>query len=185
MANLTVTYDASANAAYVYFTDPRFPEKSAYTYPCDPIEVDGMINLDFAQDGRVLGVEVLAARAKLPRFLLDAAQRIDRLATAAAEPVRPVRLHGPGIAARVKATREVFEGRDIEVIDSLRATSGDRVMEFRDPAQGTAVAVVVRAGGSWRDAVVTNSPLSGEVSVLFLGWVLGVAEEKLAQLFPG
>ncbi|WP_185011044.1 DUF2283 domain-containing protein [Crossiella cryophila] len=44
---------------------------------CDPIEVDGMINLGFDGDGRLIGIEVLAATSKLPRRLLDAAKRLD------------------------------------------------------------------------------------------------------------
>lgn len=46
-------------------------------YPCDPIAVDGMINLDFDR-GRLIGIEILdAARPKLPSYLLDAAERLD------------------------------------------------------------------------------------------------------------
>jgi uncharacterized protein YuzE len=46
-------------------------------YPCDPVDVGGMINLDFDGDGRLVGVEVLAASSKLPQYLLDAAERLD------------------------------------------------------------------------------------------------------------
>ncbi|MFF8315561.1 DUF2283 domain-containing protein [Streptomyces bobili] len=46
-------------------------------YPCDPIEVNGMINLDFDADGVLIGIEVLDARSKLPRHVLDAARRLD------------------------------------------------------------------------------------------------------------
>jgi uncharacterized protein YuzE len=31
------------------------------TYPCDPMVVNGEINLDFDRDGRLVGVEVLGA----------------------------------------------------------------------------------------------------------------------------
>ncbi|MET9654739.1 DUF2283 domain-containing protein [Streptomyces sp. JL2001] len=79
MTHLKVTYDAEANAAYVYFTDPQAPlTKVAHMYPCDPDRVDGMINLDFDGDMRLLGVEVLDARGKLPRYLLDAAEPLNR-----------------------------------------------------------------------------------------------------------
>ena len=77
MSNLQITYDAKANAAYVYLTDPQVKQKVSHTYPCNPIEVDGMINLDFDADGRLIGVEVLDARAKLPQYVLDQAERID------------------------------------------------------------------------------------------------------------
>ena len=41
-----------------------------HTYPCDPQEVKGMINLDFDEEGRLLGIEVLDASKKLPPDLL-------------------------------------------------------------------------------------------------------------------
>ena len=57
MADLKVTYDR--------------------TYPCDPVDVDGMINLDFDEQGRLIGIEVLGARSKLPEYLLRTAERLD------------------------------------------------------------------------------------------------------------
>lgn len=77
MADVKVAYDGRANAAYIYFTDPQADQTVARMYACDPFEVGGMINLDFDEDGRVIGVEVLDARSKLPRYLLDAAERLD------------------------------------------------------------------------------------------------------------
>ncbi|MEV6026299.1 DUF2283 domain-containing protein [Streptomyces sp. NPDC052036] len=77
MADVRVTYDKTANAAYVYFTDPQVRVKAAHMYPCDPVDVDGMINLDFDEQGRVIGVEVLAASSKLPEYLLQSAERLD------------------------------------------------------------------------------------------------------------
>ncbi|GAA4227785.1 hypothetical protein GCM10022254_16320 [Actinomadura meridiana] len=81
MAELKVTYDQQANAAYIYFEDPARLERRgpiAKMYPCDPIAVDGMINLDFDTEGRVIGIEILDARSKLPPHLLDAAERLDQ-----------------------------------------------------------------------------------------------------------
>lgn len=77
IADLRVTYDQEANAAYVYFTDPRVRTMVARMYPCDPIEVGGMINLDFDENGCLISIEVLAARSKLPQHLLDIAERLD------------------------------------------------------------------------------------------------------------
>ncbi|MFE2543905.1 DUF2283 domain-containing protein [Actinacidiphila glaucinigra] len=77
MAEVRVTYDKTANAAYVYFTEPQARVKSARMYPCDPVDVDGMINLDFDEQGRVIGIEVLAASSKLPAYLLRSAERLD------------------------------------------------------------------------------------------------------------
>ncbi len=40
------------------------------TYPCDPVQVGGMINLDFDSEGRLIGVEILGATSKLrPSFI--------------------------------------------------------------------------------------------------------------------
>ncbi len=77
MADVRVAYDRTANAAYGYFTDPQVCVMSAHMYPCDPVDVDGMINLDFDQQGRLIGIELLAARSKLPAYLLESAERLD------------------------------------------------------------------------------------------------------------
>lgn len=67
---ISVRYDSSADAAYVSLSDePR--ARSAKMYACDPIGVGGMINLDFDEDGRLIGVEVLGARNKLSQLLLS------------------------------------------------------------------------------------------------------------------
>lgn len=50
---------------------------SARMYLCDPVDVDGMINLDFDEQGRLIGIEILAARSKLPQYLLRSAERLD------------------------------------------------------------------------------------------------------------
>ncbi|MGW5040840.1 DUF2283 domain-containing protein [Streptomyces parvulus] len=75
--DVKVTYDKTVNAAYIYFTDPQVNVRSAHTYPCDPIDVDGMINLDFDEQGRLIGIEVLAATSKLPEHMLQAAERLE------------------------------------------------------------------------------------------------------------
>jgi uncharacterized protein YuzE len=77
MANVKVTYDQKANAAYIFLTNPGERLKSARMYACDPIGVDGMINLDFDGEGRLIGIEVLAATSKIPLYLLNAAERLD------------------------------------------------------------------------------------------------------------
>jgi uncharacterized protein YuzE len=77
VVNVKVTYDRKANAAYIYFTDPEVVMPVARMYPCDPVEVDGMINVDFDAHDRLVGVEVLAASSKLPKYLLDSAERLD------------------------------------------------------------------------------------------------------------
>ncbi|MBS2965459.1 DUF2283 domain-containing protein [Actinocrinis puniceicyclus] len=77
MADIRVTYDKKANAAYVYLAEPQARPNVAHMYPCDPVEVGGMINLDFDENGCLVGIEVLAASSKLPHYLLDIAERLD------------------------------------------------------------------------------------------------------------
>jgi uncharacterized protein YuzE len=36
-----------------------------------------MINLDFDEQGRLIGIKVLAATSKLPEYVLQAAERLD------------------------------------------------------------------------------------------------------------
>jgi uncharacterized protein YuzE len=74
VGDIRVTYDSVANAVYIYL-DPTI-ERVARTYPCDPIEVNGMINLDFDSADRLVGIEVLDARARLPASLIEGADQI-------------------------------------------------------------------------------------------------------------
>ncbi|WP_432182578.1 DUF2283 domain-containing protein [Streptomyces sp. NBC_00063] len=66
-----------ADAAYVHFTDPQVRVNSARTYPCDPVDVDGMINLDFDDQDSPIGIEALAASSKLPQYLRQSAKCLD------------------------------------------------------------------------------------------------------------
>ncbi|MET7830565.1 DUF2283 domain-containing protein [Streptomyces sp. NPDC005386] len=77
MTEVKVTYDKTADAAYIHLTEPQTPVKSAYMYPCDPVDIDGMINLDFDKQGRLIGIEILAASTKLPPYLLQTAKQLD------------------------------------------------------------------------------------------------------------
>ena len=56
-----VRYDAEANAAYIYLRSPLV----ATPYVAETVPVDSSINLDFDDDGRLVGVEVLPARTLL------------------------------------------------------------------------------------------------------------------------
>ena len=75
---MKVTFDPSVDAAYIYLIDEIGPGGVAKTYPCDPREVGGMINLDFDSDGRLLGIEVLDATKKLSAGLLREATILGR-----------------------------------------------------------------------------------------------------------
>jgi uncharacterized protein YuzE len=71
---IKLTYDKKADAAYIYFSN--YPADTVdKTYPCDPQEVEGMINLDFA-GGKLVGIEVMDASKKLPQEMLDQAEII-------------------------------------------------------------------------------------------------------------
>lgn len=68
-----ITYDRSANAAYIYLNDTQV----AFTYTCDPVELKGeMVNLDFDAEGHLIGIEVLNASKLIPKALLEAAEII-------------------------------------------------------------------------------------------------------------
>jgi uncharacterized protein YuzE len=63
---LKVTYDAEVDAAYIYLRDIE-AGGVATTVPVR----DRDIHLDFDSEGRLLGIELLSARLKLPRRFLD------------------------------------------------------------------------------------------------------------------
>lgn len=72
---MRITYDRSTDSAYIYLVPIKAGE-AAKTYPCDPTEVSGMINLDFNAADQLIGIEVLGASKRLPKALLDAAEVI-------------------------------------------------------------------------------------------------------------
>lgn len=65
-----VRYDRKVDAAYLQVADEIEPGGVARTYPCDPAEAGGMINLDFDSEGRLVGIEVLGAQGLLPPEVL-------------------------------------------------------------------------------------------------------------------
>lgn len=73
---MKITYDKSADAAYIYLIENITPGWVKKTYPCDPTEVQGMINLDFTEDGRLGGIEIIGASKKLSQDILNKADII-------------------------------------------------------------------------------------------------------------
>lgn len=67
---MRITYDADADAAYIYVVDEIGAGGVDKTVPVDPTEVGGMINLDFDAAGHLLGIEILDASSFLPAELL-------------------------------------------------------------------------------------------------------------------
>ena len=73
---MRITYDRSADAAYIYFVGQIAKGGVHRTYSCDPAEIGGMINLDFDYSGRLIGMEILDASKRLPEDLLKEAEII-------------------------------------------------------------------------------------------------------------
>jgi uncharacterized protein YuzE len=70
-----VEYDEDVDAAYIYLTDIA-AGGVATTVPCWPDSEAFTVNLDFDGDGRLIGIEVMEASAKLPpEFLTRFANR--------------------------------------------------------------------------------------------------------------
>ncbi len=66
-----LTYDANADAAYVYLTGDEVVAPVAKTVPVDPAEAGGMIDLDFDGHGRLIGIEILDASTYVAPSLLE------------------------------------------------------------------------------------------------------------------
>ena len=68
---LKITYDKGVDAAYLYFTQVG-PGQAQETYTCDdlPSKVNGDINIDFGDNGDMLGLEILQASKVLPSNIL-------------------------------------------------------------------------------------------------------------------
>jgi len=67
---MRVEYDQDVDAAYIYFVDDIPAGGVARTISVDPQAIDGMVNLDLDDRGRILGLEVLDASKLLPSELL-------------------------------------------------------------------------------------------------------------------
>ncbi|MEV0078248.1 DUF2283 domain-containing protein [Nocardia neocaledoniensis] len=65
-----VTYDAVADAAYIYLTSEIPPGGVSNTIPVDAAAIGGTVNLDLDARGVLVGIEVLGASAKLDPSLL-------------------------------------------------------------------------------------------------------------------
>ncbi|MFI9358433.1 hypothetical protein ACWGLP_22835 [Streptomyces lydicus] len=76
-----------------------------------------------------------------------------------------------------------FNSSEIEVIDFDDATSGEHVIEFRDPDRlpsESILAISLPNGGRWEDATLSVSPRQGDIQVSFALWAINVAKERLA-----
>ena len=73
---MKIKYDKSVDSAYIYLNNKTETIKVHKTYTCDPLEIDGEINLDFDSSGRLTGIEVLDASKKLQNDILNEAEII-------------------------------------------------------------------------------------------------------------
>ena len=71
---MKIMHDRAVDAAYIYLVPTIAPGAVKRTYPCDPSEVNGEINLDFNAAGHLVGIEVLGASRKLSMDLLNEAE---------------------------------------------------------------------------------------------------------------
>lgn len=69
---MRILYDRQTNTAYLQLSDEA--EKSR-THACDPLGVQGEINLDFGSNGELIGIEVFDAKRLLPGDLLMQAEK--------------------------------------------------------------------------------------------------------------
>ena len=67
---MQITYDREADAAYIYFRERGKYARMTRFAPG--------LNADFDKQGRLFGIEILAARRHLPRRVLTSAKRLDR-----------------------------------------------------------------------------------------------------------
>ena len=77
---MRVTYDYEADAIYIYIAEEIRPGGVKATHVCDLSDIElsyglapikGMINLDFDEEGRLLGVEIVGASHILKKDFLE------------------------------------------------------------------------------------------------------------------
>lgn len=56
---MRVDYSKNSDSAYIYLKDNIGDGEVKMTYPCDPLDVNGMINLDFDKDENLLELKSL------------------------------------------------------------------------------------------------------------------------------
>jgi uncharacterized protein YuzE len=69
--NIEISYDAEADAAYLY-VQARGPSREVASTRLCQIELESAaINVDFDGNGRIAGIELLGASRLLPQALID------------------------------------------------------------------------------------------------------------------
>lgn len=67
---MRLTYDADADAAYIYLADSIGAGEVVKTVVCDVTLDCAAVNLDFDASRHLLGIEILGASRVIPRHLL-------------------------------------------------------------------------------------------------------------------
>ncbi len=71
---MRMTYDATADAAYLYLVDEIAPGAAVETRLADVPLKDSVFAFDFDVDGKLLGIEILGALRVLPAETLRRAE---------------------------------------------------------------------------------------------------------------
>lgn len=75
---MRLTYDPSADAAFVYFEDGIPPGGAPHSLMCDLEIREGAVILLLDDEERLVGIELLGASRLLPESVLASASRSDR-----------------------------------------------------------------------------------------------------------
>ncbi|KFI51379.1 DUF2283 domain-containing protein [Bifidobacterium callitrichos] len=75
---MNITYDPDADAAYISIADNIVEEHVHHTVevPFSPNDENSYVNVDFSQNGNVLGIEILDASSHLDPHVIASAQPI-------------------------------------------------------------------------------------------------------------
>jgi uncharacterized protein YuzE len=68
-----ITYDRNADAAYIYLTPSMAVGEASHQVMVDEVPGDSEIVLDFNDEGRILGIEIIGARSCLADVVLKSA----------------------------------------------------------------------------------------------------------------
>lgn len=85
---MRVSYEQRTGSFYLYLSENGENHVVAKTYPCDPREVGGLVNLDMDRDGRLIGIEILGGASLLrssvvesllkPKGVIEIESKVDR-----------------------------------------------------------------------------------------------------------
>jgi uncharacterized protein YuzE len=71
---MRMTYDPEADAAYIYVVDKIAPGEAKITRTMDNKKINGTIAIDFNEDGKLLGIEIIPGANLLSKKVLAKAE---------------------------------------------------------------------------------------------------------------